>query len=377
MKDVYYLVHAKDKYSALKRIADYYPNIYGIIFCRTRLETQEIADALIKVGYNADSLHGDLSQQQRDAVMQKFRLRNLQLLVATDVAARGLDVDDLTHVINYGLPEDLETYTHRSGRTGRAGKTGTSIAIIHIKEKRKMRDIERMIGKKFEKGAIPTGKQICEKQLYNLIDRIEKVKVNEDEIAAYLPITLKRLSWLSTEDLVKRVVSLEFNRLLDYYADATELDVPSENGSWEKGEKEGGRTRRRERSSEFSSLRINLGKSDGFYPNTLIDLINKNIPGRIVIGKIDIFPESSRFEVEETESHRVIAMLRNLNFFGKQIQVGPDEGRGKNAHFEGEKRQNRHQREEYNSSKSRHKEYSFDERKRKGKGGSGRKPYKK
>ena len=245
VKHIYYLVHAKDKYLALKRIADYYPSIYGIIFCRTRLETQEIADALIKDGYNADSLHGDLSQQQRDAVMQKFRLRNLQLLVATDVAARGLDVDNLTHVINYGLPEDIETYTHRSGRTGRAGKTGTSIAIIHVKEKRRMRDIERIIGKKFEKGTIPTGKQICEKQLYNLIDRIEKVKVNEEEIASYLPITLKRLSWLSTEDLVKRVVSLEFNRLIDYYADAAELDIPEENTPREKNEGERSHNRNR------------------------------------------------------------------------------------------------------------------------------------
>ena len=320
VKHVYYLVHAKDKYPALKRIADYYPNIYGIIFCRTRLETQEIADALIKDGYNADSLHGDLSQQQRDAVMQKFRLHNLQLLVATDVAARGLDVDNLTHVINYGLPEDIETYTHRSGRTGRAGKTGTSIAIIHVKEKRRMRDIERIIGKKFEKGTIPTGKQICEKQLYNFIDRIEKVKVNEEEITAYLPATLKRLSWLSTEDLVKRVVSLEFNRLIDYYADAADLDIPEENTPREGKSKE----RNRKATPGFTALRINLGKADGFYPNTLIDMVNRNVPGRVAIGKIDILPEFSRFEVEEKESHRTMALLKNINFFGKRVQVTTD-----------------------------------------------------
>ena len=373
VKHIYYLVHAKDKYLALKRIADYYPSIYGIIFCRTRLETQEIADALIKDGYNADSLHGDLSQQQRDAVMQKFRLRNLQLLVATDVAARGLDVDNLTHVINYGLPEDIETYTHRSGRTGRAGKTGTSIAIIHVKEKRRMRDIERIIGKKFEKGTIPTGKQICEKQLYN---RIEKVKVNEEEIASYLPITLKRLSWLSTEDLVKRVVSLEFNRLIDYYADAAELDIPEENTPREKKEGERSHNRNRKTAPGFSRLRINLGKADGFYPNTLIDMINRNIPGRIAIGKIDILPDFSRFEIEENEAHRVIAMLKNLDFFGKRIQVGTDSTAGRQDNPDKEKQQFHRKKKEYESAKPRHKGHTFDERKGKNNNYSGKKAHK-
>lgn len=229
VRHVYYMVHAKDKYPALKRIADYYPSIYGIIFCRTRRETQEIADQLIADGYNADSLHGELSQAQRDAVMQKFRLRNLQLLVATDVAARGLDVTDLTHVINYGLPDDIETYTHRSGRTGRAGKSGVSVAIVHSREKGKMRAIEKIIGKKFERGMVPTGEQICEKQLFNLADRIEKVKVNEEEIAKYLPNISRKLGWLTEQDLIKRIVSLEFNRLIDYYRDTPDLDIPDEN----------------------------------------------------------------------------------------------------------------------------------------------------
>lgn len=192
-----YLVHAKDKYAALKRIADYYPQIYGIIFCRTRKETQEIADKLIQDGYNADSLHGELSQAQRDLVMQKFRQRHLQLLVATDVAARGLDVNDLTHVINYGLPDDIESYTHRSGRTGRAGKTGISIAIINLREKGKMREIERIINKKFIMGEMPSGKQICEQQLIKLIDDIEKVKVNDEEIESFLPGIYRKLEWLS------------------------------------------------------------------------------------------------------------------------------------------------------------------------------------
>ena len=195
---VYYMVHAKDKYLALKRIADFYPDIYAIVFCRTRAETQDVADKLIGDGYSADALHGDLSQAQRDFVMGKFRQRRLQILVATDVAARGLDVDDLTHVINYGLPDDIESYTHRSGRTGRAGKTGTSIAIINLREKGKMRAIEKVIGKQFVAGKIPTGKEICEKQLLKVMDEIEKVQVNEEEIAAYLPDIYRKLDWLDT-----------------------------------------------------------------------------------------------------------------------------------------------------------------------------------
>ena len=365
VKHVYYLTHAKDKYLALKRIADYYPNIYGIVFCRTRRETQEIADALIKDGYNADSLHGDLSQQQRDAVMQKFRLRNLQLLVATDVAARGLDVDDLTHIINYGLPEDIETYTHRSGRTGRAGKTGTSIAIIHTKEKNRMRNIERIIGKKFEKGTIPSGKQICEKQLFNLIDRLEKVKVNEEEIAPYLPVTLKRLSWLSTEDLVKRVVSLEFNRLLEYYADAVELDVPEESKKEKPAQEKRQRGRSRKADEGFECLRINLGKSDGFFPNTLIDMINRNTSGRrIVIGRIDILPEFSQFEIEERDVPIVVSALKNLNFFGKRVQIGKkDSAKENNAPSEKKARFHR-KKEDFVTDRPAKKGYRFDDRKK-------------
>ncbi len=366
VKHVYYLVHAKDKYPALKRIADYYPNIYGIIFCRTRLETQEIADALIKDGYNADSLHGDLSQQQRDAVMQKFRLRNLQLLVATDVAARGLDVDDLTHVINYGLPEDIETYTHRSGRTGRARKTGTSIAIVHTKEKTRMRNIERIIGKQFEKGTVPSGKQICEKQLFNLIDRVEKVEVNEEEIATYLPPILKRLSWLSTEDLVKRVVSLEFNRLLEYYAGAKDLDIPEESKKLtEKSSSDRQRGRTHKPASGFTRLRINLGKADGFYPNTLIDIINRNITERrIAIGKIDIMPQFSYFEIEDGDTHIVTASLKNLNFFGKRIQI-EDKDRNKNSKEKGNEKTRFHRKnKEFQEEKRGKKSFKFDDRRK-------------
>lgn len=331
VRHIYYMCHAKDKYLALKRIADYYPNIYGIIFCRTRRDTQEIADKLIADGYNADSLHGDLSQAQRDAVMQKFRIRNLQLLVATDVAARGLDVNDLTHVINYGLPDDIETYTHRSGRTGRAGKSGISIAIIHSKEKGKVRSIERIIGKKFERAMIPTGPQICEKQLFNLVDRIEKVKVDEEEIANYLPPIFRKLEWLNEQDLIKRIVSLEFNRLLEYYKDAPELDIPDEQSRRERKEQGDKSPRNRDNKNSnaskekrlaepgFTRIYINLGKADGFFPPNLIELINNNVPGHVNIGRIDLLPTFSLFDVEEKAARKVVSTLKNNDFYGRRI----------------------------------------------------------
>ena len=326
VRHVYYMVHAKDKYQALKRIADYYPNIYGIIFCRTRRETQEIADQLIADGYNADSLHGELSQAQRDAVMQKFRLRNLQLLVATDVAARGLDVTDLTHVINYGLPDDIETYTHRSGRTGRAGKSGVSVAIIHSREKGKMRAIEKIIGKKFERGLVPTGEQICEKQLFNLADRIEKVKVNEEAIAKYLPNISRKLGWLNEQDLIKRIVSLEFNRLIDYYRDTPDLDLPDENTRKPKAENGGAQEGRKGRNKDsrtaeegFERIYINLGKAHGFFPPNLIEMINSLVPGRVNIGRIDLLPAYSLFDVEKGVAKKVVGALKGNEFYGHRI----------------------------------------------------------
>ena len=237
---------ARDKYNALKRIADYYPEIYAIIFCRTRMETQEIADRLIQDGYNAEALHGDLSQMQRDITMQKFRQHRTQLLVATDVAARGLDVEELTHVINYGLPDDIESYTHRSGRTGRAGRKGTSISIIHIKEKHKIQAIERQIQKKFIPSILPTGQEICAKQLYKLIDDIEKIEVDEDEIQQYLPEIFRKLDMLDKEDLIKRMVSMQFNTFLNYYKNAPEIEQPSskEKKAEGRGKKSEGRGKR-------------------------------------------------------------------------------------------------------------------------------------
>lgn len=328
VRHIYYMVNARDKYLALKRIADNNPNIYAIIFCRTRRDTQEIADKLIADGYNADALHGDLSQQQRDIVMRKFRDRVITLLVATDVAARGLDVDDLTHVINYGLPDDTAVYTHRSGRTGRAGKTGVSIAIIHSREKGKLREIERIIGKKFERKEVPTPEHIIEKQLYNLADRLERVEVNDSEIDRYIPGVAKKLSWLSAEDLLKRVLSLEFNRLLDYYKDAPKIDFIDEKPARKEGKR--GDKRGEPRSDKDKDRRtaergmervyVNLGKSDGFFAGNLIDMLNKNIPGqRVDVGRIDLLPAYSLFDVRKADARRVVAGLKGLEFFGKRV----------------------------------------------------------
>ncbi|MDM8257653.1 DEAD/DEAH box helicase [Phocaeicola barnesiae] len=353
-----YIIHAKDKYLALKRVVDFYPQIYGIIFCRTRKETQEIADKLIQDGYNADSLHGELSQAQRDLVMQKFRQRHLQLLVATDVAARGLDVNDLTHVINYGLPDDTESYTHRSGRTGRAGKTGISIAIINLREKGKMREIERIIKKQFTVGQLPSGKEICEQQLIKVIDEIEKVKVNEEEIEAFLPGIYRKFEWLSKEDLIKRVVSMEFNRFLEYYKNAPEIEQPK--NSDKKGEPKERKERGtdKEKSSRkaekgYTRLFLNLGKTDGFYANQIIELINRNLKKeRIQIGRIDLMQNFSFFEIIEAQAPMVIKTLNKvvLNGGRKVIVEVAGENNGK-SDKDGKKRSRKEREGEEKGSK--------------------------
>ena len=325
-----YTIHARDKYAALKRIVDFYPQIYGIIFCRTRKETQEIADKLIQDGYSADSLHGELSQAQRDLVMQKFRHHHLQLLVATDVAARGLDVNDLTHVINYGLPDDTESYTHRSGRTGRAGKTGISIAIINLREKGKLREIEKIINKRFNIGQLPSGKDICQQQLIKVIDDIEKVKVDEDEIASFLPGIYRKFEWLSKEDLIKRVVSSEFNRFLDYYKNAPEIEAPSSSDRGDRGDRDFARKDRgtdrdksaRKAENGYTRLFLNLGKMDGFYANQIIELINRNMKKqRTNIGRIDLMKNFSFFEVDEKQANSVVESLNGVNFNGRKVIV--------------------------------------------------------
>ena len=353
-----YTIHAKDKYLALKRVVDFYPQIYGIIFCRTRKETQEIADKLIQDGYNADSLHGELSQAQRDLVMQKFRQRHLQLLVATDVAARGLDVNDLTHVINYGLPDDTESYTHRSGRTGRAGKTGISIAIINLREKGKMREIERIIKKQFTVGQLPSGKEICEQQLIKVIDDIEKVKVNEEEIETFLPSIYRKFEWLSKEDLIKRVVSMEFNRFLEYYKNAPEIEQPK--NSDKKGEPKERKERGtdKEKSSRkaekgYTRLFLNLGKTDGFYANQIIELINRNLKKeRIQVGRIDLMQNFSFFEIIEAQAPMVIKALNKvvLNGGRKVIVEVAGENNGK-SDKDGKKRSRKEREGEEKGSK--------------------------
>jgi ATP-dependent RNA helicase DeaD len=332
VKHIYYMVHATDKYAALKRIADSAPNIYGIIFCRTRKETQEVADALISDGYNADSLHGDLSQQQRDIVMKKFRDHVLTMLVATDVAARGLDVDNVTHVINYGLPDDTAVYTHRSGRTGRAGKTGISVAIVHSREKGKLKEIERKIGKTFERQDVPTPDRIIEKQLYNLADRLERVEVNEEEIQKYLPGVSRKLEWLSGEDLLKRVLSLEFNRLLEYYKDAPMIEniIPNAPKAGKNGKERGERKQReiptdaekdrRTAARGMARIYISVGKRDGFYAGNLIDLLNHNVGGqRVDVGRIDLMPGYSLFDVKKADAARVVQGLKGAEFYGKRL----------------------------------------------------------
>ena len=331
---VYYMVHAKDKYLALKRIADYYPNIYGIIFCRTRMETQEIADKLIQDGYNADALHGELSQQQRDLTMQKFRKRRIQLLVATDVAARGLDVDDLTHVINYGLPDDTENYTHRSGRTGRAGKRGTSIAIINLREKGRMREIEKVIGKEFVKGTIPTGKEICEKQLWKVIDDIEKTEVKEDDIAEFLPAIYRKLDWLDKEDIIRRVVTREFGRFLEYYSNAPEPEPVMERGqrSTDNSQRSKGRKEKGDRNPEqgYARFFVNRGKRDGFYAAQVIDMVNRHVRHeRIEMGRIDLMQNFSFFEVPDKQADIVLRALKHAHVNGQHVVVelaGDNEG---------------------------------------------------
>ena len=356
VKHIYYMVKAHDKYLALKRVADNNPDIYGIIFCRTKKETQEVADRLIADGYNADCLHGDLSQAQRDLAMRKFRDHVTQLLVATDVAARGLDVDDLTHVINYGLPDDVAVYTHRSGRTGRANKTGVSVAIIHSREKSRLRLIEKKIGREFEYRKVPTPEHIIEKQLYHLADRLERVRVDDNEIDKYLPGVRKKLEWLSEEDLLKRVLSLEFNRLLSYYRDMPDIDL-NETGSKRKDceAKEGkGRGEKREKHDKdrrtapdgMERLMVNVGKAQGFFPGNLMEMINRNVSGggKPEIGRIDLLPDYTLFDVRKEDARRIVDALKGSDFFG--IRLRPEVATDRDYALEAKDRRDKKARKE-------------------------------
>ena len=352
----YFVVHAKDRYIALKRVADVNPNIYGIIFCRTRQETKEVADKLIQDGYNADALHGDLSQSQRDLVMTRFRSKHLQMLVATDVAARGLDVNDLTHVINYNLPDDPEVYIHRSGRTGRAGKKGISVTLIHLREKGKLREVEHIVNKTFIQKQVPTGREICEKQMFSLIDKVEHIEVNEAEITGFMPVIYKKLAWLDREELIKHFVSVEFNRFLTYYENAPDINVDETNHSDRdisgRGDKSGRRDRRdrdrgKERNGnesrsgrsnrddfggkpekrgrgnyEYSRFFFNLGKKNGIAKRTIIDMINQNMPGKNVeIGNIEVLKGFSFFEIDKRFENDAIKAFKDAKYKGQKIGI--------------------------------------------------------
>ncbi len=363
---IYYAVRAQDKYAALKRIVDYYPRIYAIIFCRTRLETQEVADHLIRDGYSAEALHGDLAQAQRDLTMQKFRTHRTQLLVATDVAARGLDVNELTHVINYGLPDDVENYTHRSGRTGRAGKRGTSISIIHLREKGKVRVIERVIGKKFEVGTLPEPKEICTKQLYKVIDNLEHTEPDEEQIAPFLPEVMHKLEWLTKEELVKRLVQQEFGRFLTYYADAPEIVQPTAREEREeKGNKRDRRDDKRARNAKgnpvaeegYTRLFLNFGKRDNFFAREIINLVNRYVKGKVEIGRIDLLNNCSFFEVPEEQAELVMGKMAKAKVGERRVVVDfADRADGKaDSGAHGPKGRARHNEDRYADSRKKSK----------------------
>lgn len=355
----YYLVDARNKYECLKRLADVNPQIYGIVFCRTRRETQEIADKLMADGYNADSLHGDLSQAQRDAIMGRFRKRKIQLLVATDVAARGIDVDDITHVINYNLPDEEEVYVHRSGRTGRAGKRGISIAIIHSRERGKLKSVERKLGKSFEQRPVPTGQEICETQLYTIVERLGKLDINEKQIEPFLPAIMEQLGHLTKEDLIKHLVSFEFNKFLKYYKNAPDLNNLSskperrdrdDRGRDSSRDKDRGRDRGRDRDfggddrprrsssdrfldkGKFTRFHINLGTKDNMNPANLMGLINESLSKRDVeIGKIELMNTFAFFELDSDYADKLSGALKGTDYAGKKVDLTIAKSTGPNS----------------------------------------------
>ena len=362
----YYMMAAKDRYAVLKRIIDYTPSIYGIIFCRTKLETQEVADSLIQDGYNAAALHGDLSQAMRDNVMDHFRKRSLQLLVATDVAARGIDVKELTHIINYNLPDDIETYVHRSGRTGRADKRGICISLIHLREKHKIKQIEKIVGRPIERALIPTGKEVCEKQLFNHIDRIEHVDINREDIDDYLPVIFKKLEWMSREELITRMVALNFNRFLDYYKDAVDLNAD------EKAEKKDKQERKKEREHRDETMKrlyFGVGKNDHVLPQKIIGKINdvthtKNIP----VGRIDLFGDYSYVDVDESFVPMILECFSDprKNPKGIVVEVAKDQPKREKRTFaerkEGGEKKTRNERFEDDHREEVHTEDAFEKK---------------
>lgn len=327
IEHIYYVVQSKDRYAALKRIVDVHPDVFGIIFCRTKAETQDVADKLIKDGYNADALHGDLSQAQRDFVMKRYRNKSLQLLVATDVAARGIDVSDVSHVINYNLPEDPENYTHRSGRTARAGKHGQSIVLIASKETGRLREIEKIIGTKFTKKPIPNGVEICEKQLFALVHKLHHVEVNEKEIESYLPSIFEELKDLSKEEIIKRFVSEEFNRFLEYYQNAPDLNADEE----------------RPAGTKMTRFFVNLGTMDGLHWRFLKDYLAdvSGIPNKELFN-VDVKPSFSFFETASKNTDIFLALNKTELFFNnRKVEIEVSQGKSGGGKKEGKRDGNR------------------------------------
>ena len=326
VQHIYYMVNAKDRYEAIKRIIDINPGIYGIVFCRTRRETKEVANKLMHDGYNADTLNGDLSQVQRDDVMGRFRNRQLQILVATDVAARGLDVDDLSHVINFNLPDDDEIYVHRSGRTGRAGKKGISIIIIHTREMRKIREIEKKFSITFIRETVPSGLDICKKRLYTLIDKVENVEVDEQQIGQFMPDIYKKLEWLEREELVKHFVSTEFNRYLSYYKNARDINISGDSMGGERSKREK-QSRGDRRNTSFAGFYVNVGFQHKLNPGRLIGLINKCLRSSdAVIGKIEVMKTFSFFEIDNKWESKLFVGFKGKKFEGIPLLVEGDKG---------------------------------------------------
>jgi ATP-dependent RNA helicase DeaD len=317
----YVLVPEREKYAALKRILDFTPDIFGLIFCRTRIDTQRIAEMLIKDGYNADSLHGDLTQQQRDRVMVKFRNRALQILVATDVAARGIDVEDITHVIHMNMPDEMEFYTHRSGRTARAGKKGISIAMISRSEQGRLKQVEKSLKTPVKRMLVPTGAEVCQKQLLGLMHKVREVKVNEEEMEALLPAVYEELNHLTKQEIIKRFASLEFNRFLDYYRNSPDL-----NDLDGKSDGKGGRY------ATGTRFFINIGKMDGLDKSKILEVLD-DMAGleKKDIGKIDLKGAYSFFEVEKGREEQILRSFKGMEYQGRPIRVdiaGPDSGEG-------------------------------------------------
>ena len=341
-----YNVNSRDKYDTLKRIADFNPNIYGIVFCRTRRETQAIANKFMNDGYNADAIHGELSQSQRDEVMSRFRDKTLQILIATDVAARGLDVDSLTHIINYSLPDDPEVYTHRSGRTGRAGKHGISIAISNSREGRKLKSIENKSQINFISKKVPSGKDICSKQLFKLIEKIEKVKVDEKQIEPFLPDIYSKLEWLSREDLIKHFVSAEFNKFLDYYNKSKDIKSEKDNN---KPYRERSKSR-----TNLSNLSINIGRKNGVTPIELISLVNRVIKSNeMEIGAIDIRESYTIFEIDSQAEKDLIKKVLKVDYNGIDLVI-------KESKEKVERKFQREKKNKYNFKKGNKRRGNFD-----------------